>query len=210
MQKGVFAVCALALSLVVASTASAQTCMGFSPISKDHPAQVGAGYAHTNGTNTVYGDGTFGNEQFFGNASIGHVSVTGAGWGLFNVTGGGQLNVKSMDKEWGVCPDATFQLQFGNALTASVLSYFGGVAVGGNVYSKNKMGIVPTAMIQFGQARVKGIPNSADSYGVLTFGVGFVFQENMTLRPALTQTFAQAGGQSTGFMLDFRYAFGKK
>jgi hypothetical protein len=212
-MRSVLCVAGVALILVV-SQAEAQTCVG-APSFRDKPMQGGLTASFVGERHEVGGTFAAGKPSLFGSVGVlaTHISFLGTAPTL---TLGVGTEVPSSEHPVFTCP--LFQVAFTSGpdvepFDTSIIGVRGGLSVGAIVAERRAMQVIPTfgLAVLYDRAKVSiadvESTNSVWS-GVATFGVGFLFNKNLSVIPALEVPFS-AGNSETGFSFRWVYGFGR-
>ena len=207
----------IATLLVVAavSRAEAQTCMG-APSFVDRPLQAGVAAAFVGDRRDVGGTFAIGRQSLFGGIGVSatHIRFIGTAPSVSGLVG---AEFPSSDHPVFTCP--LFQVTFESGpdfepFDSSSLGLRGGVSVGAVVAeTRQAVKIIPTFGLAVLYDRVKVTLFSSENTttgwsGVATFGVGFLFNENLSVIPALEVPFSTSSAD-TGFSFRWVYGFGR-
>jgi len=204
-----FALVGLVLVIVLggARAASAQTCSGLPAIGQNSKGNIGGllaignrqlpVIADTSNTVGVGASVTYGSERTYGTFVIGKNNYT-----LFQYTTtivgftlGGQVNV-GKDRPFSICPFGKASGEWAGALNDNGLSFTtdvvaGGANVGFKIGSSDRREMMPT--IGMSVERVRDTASDPGNkitekniVGVLTLGMGFIFDKRIALRPAVS------------------------
>jgi outer membrane protein with beta-barrel domain len=216
-------VVSLALLAIVRSPAVAQTCLGLTSFSTA-PIQV-AGNAQFSELYNSWGAGiAYGLPSgLFGGANLSTTSFDGIDANSLGVgaTAGYQMNMGQRG-QFHVCPVASLNVGMGpdddaaNLNSSSTDAHFG-LAVGTSMGANPRMKIVPSAGLglQYSKAKVEDTApggttvEASDTYGMARLGVGFVFNQNIAVRPSVDIPLGLDNSDAT-FGLTVAYNFGSK
>ena len=200
------------LVIVVGNSAEAQTCMG-APSFVDRPMQVGLAASFIVDRHEVGGTFALGRQSLFGGggATATHLRFIGTSPTVSGIVG---AEFPSSDHPVFTCP--IFQAAFESGPVAepfdlSTVGLRGGVSVGAIVAETHQaVKIIPTFGLAVLYDRTKltlmTFENTITTWsGVATFGVGFLFNDRLSVIPALEVPFS-AGAAETGF--SFRWVYG--
>lgn len=193
-----FLLLSMALPLVFAAKASAQSCLGM-PSFTSGQMQVAGGGTFTDGANSF--GATFGYgvpNQLYGKAGIGSTSYDGLDGSSFDfgVSGGYQIPLQTSRKAE-LCPVASLNFGsgpddiIGSGVDMSTRTFAFGAAVGAQLGNNPQMRIVPNASFQFANTRASlddgtTSTSASESYALLTLSTGFVFNSRFSLNPSLS------------------------
>ena len=209
---------ATAVSAAAATTASAQTCLGFAPFANG-PARVSGDLSIADHA-TAYGAGVvFGSQQpgLFGGGSISGTrfsgtNETGKNLGL---SGGFSIPLASLPGTE-LCPVADFVHTWGpneGAFHTSSNTIALGGSIGHAFPANPTLMLVPFADLRWVHVNAHvetpvGNGSGSDSFGTLTLGSGIMFSKTVTLRPALAIPIAEDNA-STVFLVSIGFSLGK-
>ena len=192
-------VVSLALLAIVRAPAVAQTCEGLASFTSGH-MQVAGNAQFSDLTNTWGGSFTYGVPAgFYGGGSLSTTSFDGIEQNSLGIGGhaGYQLTA-GQAKQFAICPVARLALGMGpdddaaNINSSSTDMHFG-VAVGSAMGKNPQMRIIPTAGLglQYSKIKVEDTApggttvEGSDTYGLARLGVGFVFNQQISVRPSV-------------------------
>jgi hypothetical protein len=218
------AIAALAFAPAVAS---AQSCLGMASYANGS-IQLGAG-AQFDKDVTTYGAGIGigAAKGGFINGLIGMADYdnTDESTTIFGVSGGWQLPVGTAATGAQFCPIASFQYAsgpnnvtdpFGDEIDISGRDLAVGLAFGAPMTSGQALSVVPFGSVSYHNFSMTidgGVLDGTedDNYGQADLGVGFVANEWITVRPAVSIPFAEPDGLdlNTVFSIQFAFNFGK-
>ena len=188
----------LALPLMFAGKAAAQTCVGM-PSFTSGKMQVTAGGSFADGASSF--GGTFGYgvpKSFYGKAGLGTTSYDAFDGSSFDLNlGGGYQIPLATSRMAELCPVASLSIGSGpndiagTGVDMSSRTFAFGAAVGALVGNSSQVRILPNASFQFANTRLEiddGTDSAAgsESYGLLTLGTGFVFNSRYSLNPSVS------------------------
>lgn len=215
---------ALALS---PSLASGQVCSGSASFAQG-PFQVFGAAAFNDNAKTFGGGLAFGGSGAFGQLGIGTTSFDDVDGSSFNVSGGAGYQVPLGQK--GIvylCPIASITLGsgpndidvFGDGslvLDLRETDFTIGLALGAIASRSGQTQIIPTGSLSFASATLKAkdqVSGASDSqtetFGLVALGLGFVFNQVVTLHPGVTIPFGVEGA-STTFGVGVSVNFGQR
>jgi hypothetical protein len=216
-------VVSLALLAVFGSRAVAQTCQGLAPFSAGQ-LQV-AGSAHFGEfSNTWGGSVTYGIPSgIYGGADLSTESFDNDGGSSLGIGAhaGYQMKLGRTGKMH-LCPNASLALGMGpddeaNDINASQTHLKFGLALGTEMGSTPRMRIIPTGGLglQYSKAKVEDTSpggttvEDSETYGVARLGVGFVFNQQISVRPTIDIPLGSDLYSDPTFGLSVGYNFGK-
>jgi outer membrane protein with beta-barrel domain len=210
----------LALLAIVRSPAVAQTCQGLASFTSGKMQVSGHGQ-FTEGSNRFGAGFNYGlPANVYGGAQISTTSFDGAdasslGIGAnlgYQLTMGKSANVH-------VCPVASFELGMGpddDALNINASSRQAnvGLSLGTTMGASPRMQIVPSAGLGLAYTKLKiedptTTTELSDTYGQARLGVGFIFNQQIAVRPSVDIPLGLEGSDPT-FGLTVAYSFGSK
>jgi hypothetical protein len=179
----------------------AQMCVGQAPWSAGK--MKAGGELEFDGGTIIAGELGFGKDRgmFFGVG--GGIATDGGTDGLVQGGLGWELSKPIADK-LELCPVVNARVIFGDGATA--ITPMGGVSVGYPVtmHSSN-VGLILTGAFQVGFTHVSG---ATDGFGLLDAGVGFIFNNRISLVPQIRIPIASAGSD-VGLLIRANVAVGK-
>lgn len=200
---------AAAAALLAPAALSAQICQGFASFSNG-PVQVGAALEFGDNT-TVYGANIG-----FGGASGGFVrgeiaSVddddSDASATMFGAQAGWQLAMGMTPSALQFCPVLGFSYLDGEG-DYSANEILLGLSVGAMMSQGQTLSVAPFGAIAYRRLSQELGPLEADdNYGTIDLGVGFIANEWITIRPAVTIPFAEPDGFERDVSYGVRFAF---
>jgi hypothetical protein len=208
---------ATALALVAPAALAAQTCQGFASFSNG-TVQLGAGIDFDDDV-TIYGAGIgFGAPAggfIRGEVGRGEDDETELSATFFGVSGGWQIGTGTAPNTLQFCPVASFVYVDGEEdVSGNELAL--GLSLGTAIASSPALTVVPFGTISFRRAHTEaetplGDFESDDNYGSVDLGVGFVANEWITIRPAISIPFAEPDDfdAGTSYGVRFVFSFGK-
>jgi hypothetical protein len=213
-------VVSLALLAMVESPAVAQTCLGLASFSSGN-MQVSGNGQFTDGANRFGAGFTYGlPASVFAGAQISTTSFDGAPSSSLGIGAnvGYQMSVGKASNIH-VCPTASLELGMGpdddaNSINASSRSANVGFSLGTTMGANPRMKILPTAGLGLAYTKLKlEDPTStlevSDTYGQARLGVGFIFNQQIAVRPSIDIPLGLQGSDPT-FGLTVAYSFGSK
>ena len=228
-RKTAFAA-AFALALVAPGALAAQTCLGYASFGSG-PVQAAAGASFADDV-TIYGVGIgvgAVNGGFIG-GQIGRVSIEiedadDQSATAFAVNGGWQvpLGTPTPTRAVQLCPIAGFSYMDGEIDEAGVTGDFNesnlsiGGAIGVGLTTSEALTIVPFAAVTWNRSsgelnsNVIDLEYDGENYGAFDFGVGFVANEWITIRPSMSIPFSEPKDFEVDdvFSLNFTFNFGR-
>ena len=207
-------VIATLLFIAAVSRAEAQTCLG-GPSFVDRPMQVGVAASFIGDRHDVGGTFGIGRQALFGGGGVSatHIRFIGTAPTVNGFVG---TEIRSPDHPVFTCP--LFQAAFSSGPdrdpfdVVSSVALRGGVSVGAVVAETYRgVKIIPTfgvaALWDRAKVRFLTSENTTSVWsGLLSLGVGFLFNEDLSVVPALEVPFS-AGTANTGFSLRWVYGF---
>jgi hypothetical protein len=201
-------VAAIVCSLIWCSPASGQTCRGQATF-ENVPLRVGGDVAFSGDMVTFGGGVRKSFDRFFagGGALFHSISDFDSGATSVGGYGGTEMTVDSAQK-FHLCPTAGILLTFGPSpgadIDASSFTFSAGASLGFVASTSGTTSIVPTFGFTFNVRRVKLSGGFFDDefsetepFGALHVGVGFVFNDRLSLVPALLVPFGADGADPT-------------
>lgn len=204
---------------LAASTANAQMCQGYASFSAGQ-LRAGAG-ADFNGDITTIGGGlAFNprNSKLYVGGTLGHASIDGIDEGAmgYGAQGGYQINLKTSRTPVQVCPVVGLDYMAGpndvggSGTDMSLMAFYGGVQAGARFRGSPSLDLVPTAglAIEHATAKMSGTitADASDTYAVLSFGSGIVYNRNLTVLPSIEIPMGLEGSD-TAFRISVNYNF---
>jgi hypothetical protein len=225
-----FATSLVALALVAgATTAGAQNCLGIASFSRG-PIRVDGGIGTGNDATTLSAGLSAGAPQGpFASIAVNRISVDSDGEDNsvtgFGIQGGWELNLqpaaaRSTPPRFSVCPVVSFA-QYkesdsfeGEEIEGTVRSITGGVSVGTSIASSTSIGLLPFATLSIVRQSASfegfGLDESvSETGGALDLGLGLVFGQRFTVRPAVSIPMGFEGADAQ-FGVSLHYNFGGK
>ena len=210
----------LALPFVLGSKAVAQTCTGMPSFTSGKMQVAGSG-TFADGASSFGGTFGYGTpKSLYGKAGIGTTSYDAFDGSSFdfNVGGGYQIPLHAR-RTAEFCPVANLTLSsgpndvLGSGVDISGRTFSFGGSIGGVVSQSPQMQIVPTAGFQFANTRATvddgtDSASNSESYGLLTLGSGFVFNQRFSLNPSVSIPVG-LDGSSASFGLAGAINFGR-
>jgi hypothetical protein len=213
-------VASLALVAVINAPAAAQTCLGLASFSHGKMQVAGNGQ-FSDGSNRFGAGFNYGLPAgVFAGAQVSTTSFDGAdasslGIGAnvgYQMTVGKAANIH-------VCPTASLELGMGPdddaaGINASSRAANVGFSLGTTMGSTPRMQIVPTAGLGLAYAKLSLDDGTAttelsDTYGQARLGVGFIFNQQISVRPSVDIPLGLDNSDPT-FGLSVAYSFGSK
>ena len=213
-------VVSLALLAMISAPAVAQTCMGLASYSTGRMQASGNG-SFTNGANTFGGSLGYGLPgSAFGNATLSTTSYDAANASSVGIGAnvGYQLAL-GQAAQVQLCPVAGFEVGNGPddntaGINASSRSATVGFSLGTSMGANPRMKITPAAGLGLVYGKVKlqdtaGLTTeSSDTYGMAHLNLGFVFNQNIAVRPSVAIPLGLNNSDPT-FGLTLGYNFGR-
>jgi hypothetical protein len=217
-------VVSLALLAIVRSPAVAQTCQGMASFSAGQ-LQVVGNAEFPEARNVWGGSITYGMPSgIYGGADLSTTSFDGLDQSSLGigVHAGYQMKLGQSGKI-ALCPVANLALGMGPdddeaELNSSSTDAHFGLALGTEMGSTRQLRILPTAGLglqyskfkaEIGQGQGSEIEGS-ETYGLARIGVGFVFNQQISVRPTIDIPVGVEGGADPVFGLSVGYNFGSK
>jgi hypothetical protein len=214
-------VASLALIAVVNAPAAAQTCLGLASFSQGK-MQVSGNGQFASGANRFGAGFNYGlPASVFAGAQVSTTSYDGAPSSSLGIGAnvGYQMSVGKASNIH-VCPTASLELGMGpdddaNGINASSRSANVGFSLGTMMGATPRMRIVPTAGLGLAYSKLKleetGNPTTeiSDTYGQARLGVGFIFNQQIAVRPSIDIPLGLDNSDPT-FGLTVAYSFGSK
>jgi hypothetical protein len=181
------------------ATAGAQACLGFPSFAANH-LQVSADLAFSNDVNTFGVAVSGGSSTAFGGVGVGGADFDGRSATTVSGSVGYQVRATSAGRAQ-VCPILAIGLGFGpKDLTGpgseqTTRSAQLGLAFGGELMRGGELRLVPSFVVAFNhvQTDIDGPGTSlSDSFGSIGFGLGFVLNNRLSIRPSVTQRVSAA------------------
>ena len=216
-------VVSLALLAIVRAPAVALTCEGLASFSAGQ-MQVAGNAQFSDLTNSWGGSFTYGVPSgIYGGASLSTTSFDGIDQNSLGIGGhvGYQMTV-GQAKQFALCPVARLALGMGpdddalNINSSSTDAHFG-LAMGTVMGTNPQLRILPTAGLglQYSKAKVEDTApggttfEASDTYGLARLGVGFVFNQQIAVRPSVDIPLGLDNGDAS-FGITVGYNFGTK
>ena len=211
-------VVSLALLAMVESPAVAQTCLGLASFSSGN-MQVSGNGQFSNGSNRFGAGFNYGlPASVFAGAQLSTTSYDGAPSSSLGIGAnvGYQMSVGKAANIH-VCPTASLELGMGpdddaNNINASSRSANVGFSLGTTMVANPRMKIIPTAGLGLAYTKLKvddGVTTAelSDTYGQARLGVGFIFNQQIAVRPSVDIPLGLDNSDPT-FGLTVAYSFG--
>ena len=209
-------VVSLALLAMVESPAVAQTCLGLASFSTGN-MQVSGNGQFTNGSNRFGAGFNYGlPASVFAGAQISTTSFDGASSSSLGVGAnvGYQMSVGKAANIH-VCPTASLELGNGpdaTGINGSSRAANVGFSMGTTMGANPRMKILPTAGLGLAYSKLKlddGTTTTelSDTYGQARLGVGFIFNQQIAVRPSVDIPLGLQNSDPT-FGLTVAYSFG--
>jgi hypothetical protein len=211
-------VVSLALLAIVRSPAVAQSCLGLASFSQGK-MQVSGNGQFTKGSNRFGAGFSYGLPAgVFGGAQLSTTSFDGATSSSLGVGANlGYQLAMGQASNIQVCPTASFEVGNGPddkalGINASSRAANVGLSIGTRVGSNPRMKIMPTAGLGLAYNKLKlqdatTTTQVSDTYGQARLGVGFIFNEQIAVRPSVDIPLGAAISDPT-FGLTVAYSFG--
>jgi hypothetical protein len=212
VKKIIFAVM-LAMALTP-SQAEAQLCSG-APSFRDNPLQVAVAAAFTDGAQAVGGEFAGGGRALFGGVGVSVINFPDVDATSTEVSAFGGADLGTQSDRVFVCPAASIAFGTGpdfDPVNVSTLTINTGGSVGIVAAQSGQLMVVPTFGLAavFNQVSVEfgDVDESEwDTSGAATVGVGFIFNRNVGITPALIVPFS-AGDSDVIFSIRLSFGFG--
>ncbi len=186
----------LAISLPLASSnLDAQSCLGYPSFSANH-LQLNAGASFASDYEQFGANFVSGSNTIFAGLGVGGTRNGGSNSSL---EARGQLGSQvplGQSARWQLCPVLNAMYGTGPddlSLSGGDVTYSGagfGLALGGELSRSETLAIVPSFQLgfQYERTNVEGLGGATftDTYGTLGVAVGFVFGNQLSLRPSVT------------------------
>jgi hypothetical protein len=213
-------VVSFALLAMTQSPAVAQTCLGLASFSSGQ-MQVSGNGQFTEGANSFGAGFTYGRPaNIFAGASLSTTSYEGADASSLGI--GANLGYQmTLGKAGNVhlCPVASFELGMGpdddaSDTDASSRHATLGLSLGTTMGSSPNMRIIPSVGLGLANTKLKmenpsGSAEASETYGQARLGVGFVFNQQIAVRPSVSIPLGLEGSDPT-FGVTVAYNFGSK
>jgi outer membrane protein W len=217
-------VVSLALLAMANAPAVAQTCQGLASFSAG-PMQVAANAQFAEFANTWGGSFTYGVPSgVYGGLDLSTTSfdgIDGSSLGI-GAHAGYQMNLGRGSKI-SLCPVAKLALGMGPDdealdINSSSTDVHFGLALGTSMGTNPRMRILPTAGLglQYSKAKVEdtgpggSTVEASETYGLARLGVGFVFNNQISVRPTIDIPVGSDISSDPAFGLTVGYSFGKR
>ena len=206
---------ATVLVLAGGSRAEAQTCAG-GPSFRERPLQAGAAASFVGDRRDVGGTVAIGRPSLFGGIGVSATHIRFIGTSP-SISGNVGAEFASSDHPVFTCPLFQAAYASGPALEPfdiSTVGLRGGISVGAIVAeTRQAVKIIPTfgVAVLYDRATVTLMTFENTNIvwsGVVTLGVGFLFNDKISVVPALEVPFS-AGTTDAGFSLRWVYGFGR-
>ena len=206
--------CVVGFIMLAAAGAEAQTCVG-APSLREKPMQAGFAATFLGDAHDVGGTFVFGKPSFFGGGGVTatHISVLGTAPTMSAIVG---TEIESSDHPVFTCPFFQAAYRTGPDIEPLDVSAFGfrtGVSVGAIVTERPTLSVIPTVTLSVlydrGTVKFQSFENTESVWsGAATFGVGILFNRNVSAIPALEVPFNN-GYADAGFSFRVVYGFGR-
>jgi outer membrane protein with beta-barrel domain len=214
-------VVSLALLAIVRAPAVAQTCQGLASFSAGQ-MQVAANAQFPEGGKIWGGSFSYGMPSgVYGGADLSTTSLDNDGGSSLGIGAhaGYQMKLGRTGKI-NLCPVASLALGMGpddeaSDLNSSSTNVHFGLALGTEMGANQQVRILPTAGLGLQYSKLKeeigGVasPDVSDTYGLARLGVGFVFNQQISVRPTIDIPVGLEGSDPV-FGLSVGYNFGSK
>lgn len=203
------------LMVLAVSQAEAQTCMG-APSFAAQRMQAGLAASFIGDRHDVGGTFAIGRQSLFGGIGVSATHIRFIGTAP-SISGSVGAEFPSSDRPVFTCP--VFQAGYASGpelepFDVSSVALRGGISVGAIVAETHRgVKFIPTfgLAVLYDRATVtlSNFENTSSVWsGVATLGVGFLFNDNLSVIPALEVPFS-AGTADSGFSLRWVYGFGR-
>jgi hypothetical protein len=217
-------VVSLALAAMVNAPAVAQTCQGLASFNAGKLQVAGsaqfAEFSKTWGANVTYGMPS----GIYGGAALSTESFDNDGGSSLGIGAHAGYQMKlGQSGKLNLCPVARLQLGMGPDdeaadINASQTHGHLGLALGTEMGSTRQMRIIPTAGLglQYSKAKVEDTGpggstiEASETYGLARVGVGFVFNQQISVRPTIDIPVGSDLSSDPVFGLTVGYNFGSK
>jgi opacity protein-like surface antigen len=217
-------VVSLALAAMVNAPAVAQTCQGLASFSAGQLQVVGNAQfpeaAKVWGASVTYGMPS----GIYGGADLSSTSFDNDGGSSMGIGAHAGYQMKlGQSGKINLCPVARLALGMGpddeaNDLNRGTTDVHFGLALGTEMGSTRQLRILPTAGLGLQYSKFKEEDTSAngdtfeasETYGLARIGVGFVFNQQISVRPTIDIPVGVEGGSDPVFGLSVGYNFGSK
>jgi hypothetical protein len=202
MRRGIWAGLMMIVMVVVPSRSlDAQVCSGMAPFENGR-MQVGGLAQFADGAQAYGGMLSLGRpDYFFGSFGFGAVTYDDLDGASTTVSGavGYQVGLGAT-QTLQLCPIASASLGFGpndimgSDVDASFRDFSFGVGLGGTLHGTPQFQVIPAGAVSFAHSTLKfddGVDSESDSdtFGIVSLGVGLVFNRVFTLRPGMSLPF---------------------
>jgi opacity protein-like surface antigen len=215
-------VVALALVAVVNAPAVAQTCQGLASFSTGR-MQVAASTQFAEFSNTWGGSFSYGVPSgVYGGLDLSTESFDNDGGSSMGIGAHAGYQMK-VGQKISLCPVARLALGMGpddeaNDINGSQTHGHFGLALGTEMGANPRMRILPTAGLGLQYSKLKAEDTSpggstieaSETYGLARIGVGFVFNQQITVRPTVDIPLGSDLSSDPAFGLTVGYNFGSK
>jgi len=217
-------VVSLALAAMVNAPAVAQTCQGLASFSAGQMQVVG-NIALPEARTVFGGSFSYGMPSgFYAGADVSNTSIDNDGGSSLGIGGhaGYQMKLGRTGKMH-LCPNASLALGMGpddeaNDLNGSQTHVNFGLALGTEMGSTPRMRIIPTAGlgVQYSKLKLEDTGpggstfEGSETYGLARLGVGFVFNQQISVRPTIDIPVVSDLSSDQIFGLTVGYNFGSK
>jgi opacity protein-like surface antigen len=215
-------VVSLALAAMVNAPAVAQTCQGLASFNAGQLQVAGsaqfAEFSKTWGANVTYGMPS----GIYGGAALSTESYDNDGGSSLGIGAHAGYQMKlGQSGKLNLCPVARLALGMGPddedaEIDASQTHAHFGLALGTEMGSTRQMRIIPTAGLGLQYSKVKvdeageTVAEGSETYGLARLGVGFVFNQQISVRPTIDIPVGSDLSSDPVFGLSVGYNFGSK
>jgi hypothetical protein len=191
--------------LLIASPAAGQLCEATVPLGVGSPANLHAGASFFDGGKTYVGGVTFGS-QVYGGASLGYTDFDDTDLSLKAIGGKVGMDVSSDNDALSVCPRFSAGYEFGLEIAGvdiTAWSVAPGVAIGVRSDVSPSVAVMPAGMASLihtqakADAGIGGEYDDSETYGLLSAGLGFLFNDRLSFTPAVSVPVGLDGGDAT-------------
>jgi hypothetical protein len=195
---------ATTIVLSFASSASAQICLANPPLGANASANVSFGASFFNGGKSYDGGVLFGGDVF-GGAGLAYMDYDNTSLSFKEVSGTVGVDV-SKAEHVSVCPKMSAGYDFGlKILGVSVTQWVlaPGLSVGFRSDVSETVAVVPAAQASFIYARtsadagIGGSASDSETYGLISAGLSFLFNNRLALTPAVAVPVGLTGGDAS-------------
>ena len=196
-------------TLLISSGLAAQICAGAASF-EGRPIQLFGEGTFNNSAKSFVGSVRIGGKGAFGDLELGTTHVDAFNASSFDIGGGVAYQVK-LDPKGSVqlCPAASVGFLIGpkniqgTGIDYSETALAFGLGIGVLASRTEQIDIMPTASVVFENADAKlkdqtgATTSNSQSFGVIEFGLGFVFSKQVTLKPIVAIPVGLTGGNTS-------------